>query len=86
MINEKKRLENECKFIQWDIMVEGGRRYWYDIQGRYGWVARYVKEVDKNEKTIRFYQEIFDNHGRLVEVHQKYPVDTGHQLMGKEIT
>ena len=33
---------------------------------------------------MRFYQQIYDQDGQLVEVHQKYPEDTGHQLVGKE--
>ena len=44
-----------------------------------GWKARYVKEVDKYENTIRFYQEIFDDKGKLVEIHVKFPEDTGHK-------
>jgi hypothetical protein len=36
-------------------------------------------EVDANELTVRFYQEIYDDTGKLVEVHQKYPIDQGHQ-------
>ena len=47
--------------------------------GRYGWKARYVKEVDKNEETLRFYQEIFNDKGALVEVHEKFPFDRGHK-------
>jgi hypothetical protein len=43
------------------------------------WHSRYVKEVDANELTVRFYQEIYDDKGKLVEVHHKYPVDQGHQ-------
>jgi hypothetical protein len=35
--------------------------------------------VDGSEKTVRFWQEIFDDHGRLVERHEKYPADKGHQ-------
>jgi hypothetical protein len=27
----------------------------------------------------RLWQEIYDDGGTLVEVHQKYPTDTGHQ-------
>jgi len=42
-------------------------------------VARYVKEVDANEETIRFFQEIYDDRGQLVEIHEKYPQDTGHR-------
>ena len=73
------RLQNEKKFGQWDVLPEGGRRYWYDVPGRLGWLARYVKEVDPNETTLRFWQEIYDDQGTLVEVHEKYPLDTGHR-------
>jgi hypothetical protein len=38
-----------------------------------------MKEVDANETTLRFWQEIYNEEGRLVEVHEKYPVDRGHQ-------
>lgn len=50
-----------------------------NIQGRHGWKARYVKEGDANEVTVRFYQEMHDETGTLVEVHHKYPIDPGHQ-------
>ena len=53
--------------------------YWRDIAGRLGWLARYVKEVDATETTLRFCQEIYDDHGKMVEHHEKYPVDKGHQ-------
>jgi hypothetical protein len=42
-------------------------------------MARYVKEVDASEMTVQFYQEIYDETGKLVEVHHKYPVDEGHK-------
>lgn len=29
--------------------------------------------------TLRFYQEIYDEKGRRVEAHEKYPVDKGHE-------
>jgi hypothetical protein len=29
--------------------------------------------------TRRFWQEIYDERGRLVEVHEKFPVDKGHR-------
>lgn len=73
------REQNERKFPNWEILETGGRRYWHDIQGRHGWKARYVKEVDAGEVTVRFYQEIYDEKGNLVEVHHKYPIDHGHQ-------
>ncbi|HEY5298768.1 MAG TPA: hypothetical protein VIK59_12680 [Verrucomicrobiae bacterium] len=33
------------------------------------------------EETIRLWQEIYDDNGKLVERHQKYPADTGHQKL-----
>ena len=33
------------------------------------------------EETARLWQEIYDDHGRLVERHQKFPADTGHQKL-----
>ena len=73
------RGQNEKKFGQWDELADGGRRYFLEVRGRFGWRARYLKEVDANEVTLRFWQEIFDDSGVLVEVHEKYPVDKGHQ-------
>jgi hypothetical protein len=40
------------------------------------------KEVDAEESTVRFYQEVYDGEGTLREVHHKYPVDLGHQQIG----
>jgi len=73
------RVQNEKKFGHWDELPAGGRRYWLDVSGRQGWRARYLKEVDAQESTLRFWQEIYDDQGKLVEVHEKYPVDKGHQ-------
>ncbi|MCP9441168.1 MAG: hypothetical protein NNA20_01115, partial [Nitrospira sp.] len=73
------RAQNEKKFGQWTELPDGGRRYWLEVTGRLGWCARYVKEVDANETTVRFWQEIYDDHGQLVEIHEKFPVDKGHQ-------
>ena len=72
------RAQNEKKFGHWEELPDGGRRYWLDVLGRQGWRARYLKEVDANEATLRFWQEIFDEHGKLAEIHEKYPVDEGH--------
>jgi hypothetical protein len=74
-----KRSANERKFGNWQETASGGRRYWYDVWGRGGWRARYVKEVDAAEDTVRFRQEIYDGSGALVEVHEKFPVDRGHR-------
>lgn len=73
------RAQNEKKFGAWQELAEGGRRYWLDITGRLGWRARYVKEVDAQENTLRFWQEIYDGQCKLVEIHEKYPLDKGHQ-------
>lgn len=73
------REQNEQKFSSWEILPPGGRRYRLDVLGKQGWKARYVKEVDADEVTVRFYQEIYDDTGKLVEIHHKYPVDRGHE-------
>lgn len=53
--------------------------YRLDVSGRLDWLARYLKDVDANEMTVRFWQEIYDDKGKLVETHEKFPVDKGHQ-------
>lgn len=73
------RAQNEKKFRNWDDLAGGGRLYWLDVFGRLGWRARYLKEMDAEEVTLRFWQEIYDEQGKLVELHEKYPVDTGHR-------
>ncbi len=57
----------------------GGRRYRLDVTGRLGCLARYVKEVNADETTVRFWQEIYNNQGKLVQIHERFPVDKGHQ-------
>jgi hypothetical protein len=42
------------------------------------WRARYLKQVDADDRTVRFWQEIYDSNGILVEVHEKYAIDRGH--------
>jgi len=73
------RPQNERKFGSWEALPNGGRRYWFEVAGRRGWKARYVKEVDADENTVRFWQEIYNDQGKLVEIHEKYPADKGHQ-------
>ena len=73
------RTQNEKKFGRWDKLPGGRRRYRLDVPGRLGWLARYFKEVDAEETTVRFWQEIYDGTGKLVETHEKFPVDKGHQ-------
>lgn len=71
--------QNEKKFGYWEELSGGGRRYRLDVRGRLGWLACYFKEVDANEMTVRFWQEIYDDAGRLMETHEKFPVDKGHK-------
>ncbi len=78
MSRESKRQLNERKFPNWQTLPDNGRKYWIDITGRHGWLARYIKEVNEMEETVRFYQEIFDSKGNLAEIHKKFPVDKGH--------
>lgn len=77
----RTRTQNEKKFGSWEQLPGGGRRYWLDVLGRLGWRARYLKEVDTKEITVRFWQEIYDDRGKLVEIHEKYPVDKGHRKL-----
>jgi hypothetical protein len=72
---------NEKKFQHWEKLPHGGRRYFLEIQGKHGWEARYVKEMDRTEETIKFYQEIFDENRSLIEVHEKFPLDKGHRKL-----
>jgi hypothetical protein len=80
-MNERKRRHNEKKFGYWEELPGGGRRYWLEVIGRSGWKAKYVKEVDDEERTIRFYQEIYNDQGELIEIHEKYPIDKGHRKL-----
>jgi hypothetical protein len=73
------RTANERKFGNWEPAANGGRIYRRLIAGRSGWLAAYCKEVDEQETTLRFWQEILDESGQLREIHEKVPVDRGHQ-------
>ena len=78
------RPQNERKFGSWEELPNGGRRYW--VRGcRASWLeSRYMKEVDADEITVRFWQEIYDDQDKLVEIHEKYPVDKGHQQVQED--
>lgn len=75
------RGQNERVFGLWEELPNGGRRYFRDFAGRAGGRARYIKEVEAAETTIRFAQEIYNQGGHLVAVHEKFPVDLGHKQM-----
>ena len=77
------REQNERRFPHWLDLANGGRRYWYDVPGKTGGFARYVKIVDGNEVTLRIVQEIYDSTDQLIEVHEMYPVDTGHRFVNQ---
>ncbi len=79
----KKRIENEKKFSNWLEQSDSSRIYWFEIEGRLGWKAKYLKKVDRNEKTISFWQEIYNEKGILVEIHEKFPIDKGHKKIEK---
>lgn len=74
-----KRELNEKKYGNWENLPDGKRRYWFDLIGKAEGKARYNKEVDENEDVIKFWQEIYDKKNRLIEIHEKYPVDKGHK-------
>lgn len=76
---KRRRRQNEKKFTNWVALPGGGRRYWFEIEGKFSWKARYVKEVSNTEETMRFCQEIYDEKGRLVEIHEKFPIDKRHK-------
>ena len=78
------RAQNERKFSHWEALPNGGRRYWFEVEGRHSWKARYVKEVDVDENTVRFWQEIYNEQDTLVEIHEKYPVDKGHRKIQED--
>jgi len=77
-MNETKRKQNEKEFTHWKELENGGRLYWFSVEGRNGGKAVYLKEVDNNEVTVSFVQEIYNAEGELIELHKKYPVDEGH--------
>lgn len=77
------RRQNEKEFGNWLELPDGGRRYWFDRPGKAWGFQRFVKIVDADEKTLFVIQEIYDDNGNLKERHQKYPIDTGHEVLGE---
>ncbi len=56
-------------------VVVTGSMYWVGLAG-----GRVIsRKVDARETTLLFWQEIYDDQGNLVELHEKYPVDRGRQ-------
>jgi hypothetical protein len=82
-MNVNKRNQNESEFEFWEQLPDGSRKYWFDIKGKTGGFARYIKTVDANEVTISFVQEIYGSDNKLIEIHEKYPIDKGHKKVEK---
>ena len=78
-MDKKRRKKNEIDYESWIEKENGTRIYSFEISGKLGWKAKYSKEVDGEEVTIRFWQEIYDENDILKEIHEKYPVDIGHK-------
>ena len=51
-MNEKKRQKNEMQFTSWKEKEDGGRIYSFEIAGKFGWKAKYLKETDKEAPTM----------------------------------
>lgn len=75
----KRREQNEKEFDEWEELPEGVRKYWFEIKGKMGGYARYIKYTDAEENTTSFVQEIYDSKRKLVSIHEKYPIDKGHK-------
>ena len=73
------RDQNEKRFKNWADLPDGGRRYWIDRPGTVSGSQRMIKIVDADEVTLQVVQEIYNDEQVLIERHQKYPVDTGHE-------
>jgi len=80
-MNELKRRKNEAEYERWIEKADGIRIYSFEIKGRQGWKALYLKEVNSEEITLRFWQEVYDENNILREIHEKYPVDKGHKKL-----
>ncbi len=77
------REQNEKSFDHWENLPDGGRRYWFDRKGQVWGFQRITKIVDASEKTLFLIQEVYNDDGELYERHQKYPIDTGHEIIKK---
>jgi len=78
------RHQNEKEYGNWHELPDGGRRYWRDRKGHVSGFQRIIKIVDADENTLEVVQEIYNDDGELVEYHQKYPEDTGHQIIRRD--
>ena len=72
------RIQNERRYPQWIDLPNGERIYTRNVPGRDGGYALYHKTVDAGENTVKIVQEIYDDRGRLIGLHEKFPIDNGH--------
>lgn len=75
------RVQNEKRFRNWEDFPDGTRKYWTDRRGYSYGFQRMVKWVDDDENTLQVVQEIYNDNGVMIERHQKFPVDTGHEKL-----
>lgn len=75
------REQNEKEYRNWQDLPGGGRRYWKVRKGAISGYQHLIKIVDANENTLSVVQEVYNDDSELVERHQKFPVDTGHQIL-----
>ncbi len=73
------REQNEKKFGNWKNLAHGGRLYHLDVPGHHGRLATSRKLTRMKIPFASFRQEIRNEKGELVEIHEKYPEDKGHQ-------
>ncbi len=82
-MNAGKRTQNENEYNNWEDLPDGERKYWFDVKGKMGGFARYIKTVNSEETTNTFVQEIYNTQNELTEIHEKYPIDKGHKKVAK---
>ncbi len=82
----KLRQRNERDWPHWEDLPDNRRKYWIRRQGHEWGYQVMLKEVrfdpaTQLEETVQLWQEVYDDQGKLVGRHQKYPVDTGHERL-----
>lgn len=78
------REQNERRFKNWENLPGGGRRCWADRKRAVSGFQRMIKVVDANGITLQLVQEIYNDDNVLIERHQKFPIDTGHEKLVDE--
>jgi hypothetical protein len=53
-MNKKQQQKNEIEYERWIEKEDEGRVYSFEISGKSGWKAKYLKEVNNEEVTTRF--------------------------------